>query len=192
MKKIGIIGGTFDPPHFGHLIIAQEVLESFCLDEIWFMPSAIPPHKDREDILDANTRLELLKRAIADHPQFSVSTIELERSGKSYTYDTMKQLKERYPDTLFYFLIGGDMIDSLHTWYEIEQLLELVQFIGLRRPGYVSKSRFSERILEIEVPQIDISSSLIRNRIRAGKSIRYFVPEQVRTYIEMGNLYGAT
>lgn len=191
MKKIGIIGGTFDPPHLGHLIIAQEVLESFSLDEVWFMPSAIPPHKDREDILDAELRQEMLERAISAHPQFKISTIEFERSGKSYTIDTMKQLIEKYPNTQFYFLIGGDMIDSLHTWHEIEQLLELVQFIGLKRPGYTSKGRYSHRILEIDVPQIDISSSMIRERIRAGKSIRYFVPEQVRTYIEMRGLYGA-
>ncbi len=189
MKRIGILGGTFDPPHIGHLIIANEVLAAFDLDGIWFMPNQDPPHKKKSNaILDVD-RVNLLKQAISGHPNFKTELIELERIGPSYTYETMKILTDKHKDTQFYFIIGADMIEYLPKWYSIDKLLKLVQFIGVQRPAYDTKSSYP--ILYVDVPEMEISSSLIRQRIKEGKTIRYLVPDTVRNYIEEKGLYGS-
>ncbi|QED48711.1 nicotinate-nucleotide adenylyltransferase [Cytobacillus dafuensis] len=189
MIKIGILGGTFDPPHLGHLIIANEVLNSFDLNEIWFMPNQEPPHKKKSNSIKDEDRVKLLKLAISEHPNFKLELIELERSGPSFTYETMKMLKERHPDKQFYFIIGADMIEYLPKWRNIDQLVEIVQFIGVNRPSYSQKSSYP--ILYAEVPNIEISSSLIRSRLKEGKTIQYMVPESVRNYIKEKNYYGS-
>lgn len=186
--KIGILGGTFDPPHIGHLIIANEVLSAYNLDEIWFMPNQEPPHKNKSNAIRDIDRVKLLELAINGHPSFKVEQIELERKGPSYTYETMKILTERHKDTQFYFIIGADMIEYLPKWYSIDKLMELVQFIGVKRPEYETKSDYP--ILYANVPEMEISSSLIRQRIKDGKTIRYLVPDYVRNYIEENGLYG--
>ncbi len=188
MKRIGILGGTFDPPHLGHLMIANEVLDTQSLDEIWFMPNQEPPHKKKLNVIRDNDRLKLLELAISDHPHFKVEPIELERKGPSYTFDTMKLLKELHPNHQFYFIIGADMIEYLAKWRNIDQLIEIVQFIGVQRPLYGTESSYP--FLYVDVPEIGVSSSLIRSRIREGKTIRYLVPESVRKYIEENELYG--
>lgn len=189
MHKIGILGGSFNPPHTGHLIIANEVLHSLGLDQIWFMPNQVPPHKNVDFPVSHKDRLEMLKLATADNPHFTVEKVELERSGPSFTYETMKILKNRYIDHDFYFIIGGDMVDYLPKWHEIDQLMKLVKFVGVSRPHFKGETDYE--ILTVFTPQIDISSSMIRERARAGKSIRYLIPETVRAYIEEHGLYGS-
>lgn len=188
LKKIGILGGTFNPPHLGHLMIGNIVQSELKLDEIWFMPNQEPPHKENESGVDSFHRLEMVKRAIAEHPRFKVQPIELERPGKSYTFDTIKLLKEKY-DHQFYFIIGGDMIEYLPKWYKIEELVKLVTFIGVNRPDYSSRTNYP--ILFVDVPNIEISSRMIRKRVKEGKSIRYFVPDSVLDFIEENRLYEA-
>ncbi|WP_078552748.1 nicotinate-nucleotide adenylyltransferase [Bacillus alkalicellulosilyticus] len=189
MKRIGILGGTFDPPHYGHLLIAEEVRKELTLDEVWFMPSHIPPHKIRNDLSSSEDREKMVTLAIEDNQHFILSTIELERKGRSFTIDTMRQLTKDHPTASFYFIVGGDMVDQLDNWVEIEQLLTLVTFVGLRRPKYNSDSPYKKNIIEIDVPQLDISSSLIRERKRDGKNIKYLIPESVRKYICERGLY---
>ncbi|MCY8233567.1 nicotinate-nucleotide adenylyltransferase [Priestia endophytica] len=187
MKKVGILGGTFNPPHLGHLIIANEALEQYQLDEVWFMPSYSPPHKEKKKVTDSKHRLRMTELAIEDNPCFKLQPIEFEKEGTSYTFETMKLLKDRYQEEQFYFIIGGDMVEYLPKWYNIEELLELVTFIGVKRPHHTISTPYS--ILEADVPQIEISSSLIREKYEKQKSIRYFVPENVRNYIEEQGLY---
>lgn len=188
MKRIGILGGTFDPPHNGHLLIANEVLFSLGLDEIWFMPTNIPPHKKYEQFINNEDRIKLLSLAISDHPHFKLQSIELDREGPSYTYETMKIIKDIYPDNKFYFIIGGDMVEYLPHWYRIDDLVEIVQFVGVKRPGFTSNSNYN--VIEVAVPQFQVSSSEIRSRIVKGQTTRYLLPEKVEQYIEEKNLYG--
>ncbi|MCM3064869.1 nicotinate-nucleotide adenylyltransferase [Priestia flexa] len=187
MKRIGIFGGTFNPPHIGHLIMANEVLFSLKLDEIWFMPSHIPPHKTLKQEIDPNHRLNMLSLATDGYSKFRVQSIEFERNDISYTFDTMCILKETYPDNQFYFIIGADMVEYLPKWYNIEELQKLVTFVGVKRPGYEMKSPYS--ILEVEAPQMDISSSFIRERVKVQGPIDFYVPLSVKHYIEENQLY---
>jgi len=190
MKRIGIIGGTFDPPHFGHLLMANEVLTSLDLCEVWFMPNHIPPHKQNKSVTDAKSRVSMLELAVSDHPRFKVETIELERKGLSYTYETIRQLNVIYRGYKFYFIIGADMVEYLPNWYKIDELVQLVTFVGVKRPGFTLRTTYP--LLEVEAPEFAVSSSLIRERVQRGRSIKYLVPEPVRMYIEEKNLYGAT
>lgn len=187
MKKVGIFGGTFDPPHFGHLLMANEVLHSLNLTEIWFMPNQIPPHKQNEKICDSYHRVNMLKLAVKGNEFFRIETIELERPGPSYTYDTIRLLKQRYSQVEFYFIIGADMIEYLPKWYKIEQLQNCIQFVGVKRTGYSIRSPFS--ILEVNVPQFDVSSTMIRKRLKEGKTVHYLLPESVIQYIKENHLY---
>jgi nicotinate-nucleotide adenylyltransferase len=191
MRKIGIIGGTFDPLHNGHLMIAQEALVSCSLDEIWFMPNNKPPHKQNKRITEAENRIEMVKLAINDNPNFHLSLVEFERKSLSYTYETIHYLKTVHEETHFYFIIGADMVNDLVNWHEIEKLMEIVTFIGVKRPGTVIQSPFMENIIAIEVPQFEMSSTFLRKRFANGGNTRYFLPEKVREYIEENDLYGA-
>ncbi|GGA68891.1 nicotinate-nucleotide adenylyltransferase [Ornithinibacillus halotolerans] len=186
MKRIGILGGTFDPPHIGHLIIAEEVNQALDLDEIWFIPTYEPPHKGRASVSVEN-RIEMLKLAIADNESFKLNTIEVDREGKSYTYDTMLLLTNKYPDSEFYFIIGADMVEYLPNWYKIDELMKLVTFIGVKRSGYSLNTTYPIR--EVEIPMVDISSSLIRKRQKEKGTIQYLVPKSVYTYIKEHSFY---
>lgn len=187
MKKVGIFGGTFNPPHNGHLLMANEVLQSLQLAEIWFMPNQIPPHKQHRDIISAEHRFNMLQLAVNGNDAFRVESIELERSGPSFTYDTICLLKERHPDIQFYFIIGADMIEYLPKWYKIDLLQNLVQFVGVKRPNYKTTTQYN--VLEVDVPQFDVSSSFIRRRLKEGKNIRYLLPDSVIQYIKEHRLY---
>ncbi|MET3699316.1 nicotinate-nucleotide adenylyltransferase [Bacillus oleivorans] len=187
-KKIGILGGTFDPPHIGHLIIANECLSQASLDEIWFMPNNVPPHKHKTDHVTNEEREQMVRLAIQDHPQFKLETIELHREGKSYTVDTMRQLVNQNPGLAFYFIIGGDMIEYLPNWYKVDELVQMVQFLGVKRPYYQHQSKYPVQMLD--VPEIYLSSTQIRDRIQKGQSIRYLVPDCVKEYIEENGIYG--
>ncbi|WP_082233769.1 nicotinate-nucleotide adenylyltransferase [Halobacillus massiliensis] len=188
MKRIGILGGTFDPPHIGHLLMAEHVYEQMELDEIWFIPSHIPPHKQQASVSSID-RLQMVKEAIKSNPHFHLNSIEIEREGKSYTYDTIKALIEQYPDHSFSFIIGGDMIQYLSKWHKIDELARLVQFIGVGREGYEPDDR-QYNVKMAVLPRIDISSSMIRDRAANGQSIRYFVTDDVFNYIKENALYG--
>ena len=188
MKKIGILGGTFNPPHTGHLVIANEVFHALGLDKVWFMPNQVPPHKSIASPVSNSDRLAMLELAIIDNPNFRIETVELDRNGPSYTYETMKILKDMYKEVEFYFIIGGDMVEYLPKWREIDKLLEMVKFVGVSRPSFKDQSEHD--ILYAATPQMEISSSMIRERVKEGKNIRYLLPEPVREYIEEHGLYG--
>ncbi len=189
MKKIGILGGTFDPPHNGHLLIANEVLEALQLDEVWFMPNSVPPHKLKSEGASTEDRVKMLELAIDGRPNFIIEKIELERPGPSYTYDTIKLLKDKYPKKDFYFIIGADMIEYLPKWNNIDKLVNLITFVGVNRPDYHQKTAYP--IINVTIPEMGVSSKLVRNRITEGRTIRYLVPEPVREYIEENMLYGS-
>ncbi|MEG0258603.1 MAG: nicotinate-nucleotide adenylyltransferase [Lysinibacillus sp.] len=188
MKKVGLLGGTFNPLHMGHLMMANEVYEALTLDEVRFMPNAKPPHKQtRHDATDAQ-RLAMVEMAIEPFAHFKIEPYEIETGGISYSYATLKVLSEREPDVQFYFIIGGDMIDTLHTWSHIEELLELVQFVGVRRPG--TNGQTALPILMVDIPQIDLSSTIIRERLETGGSVTFLLPEAVEKFIREEGLYG--
>ena len=188
MKKVGILGGTFDPPHYGHLLIANEVLSTLKLDEIWFMPNQEPPHKKKSESIKNEDRLQMLELAILGNNAFRVETIELQRQGPSYTVDTMKMINDQYSDHQFYFIIGADMIEYLPKWHKIDELINLVQFVGVERPKYSNQTDYP--VLYVDVPAFDISSSMIRDRVNNGKTVRYLLPDPVIQYIEERHLYG--
>ena len=189
MKKVGILGGTFDPPHMGHLIIADEVKHVLNLDEIWFIPTNVPPHK-QQATSSSRHRVAMLELAIAHTPYFKINPIELERDGKSYTIDTIKLLKQRHTDTIFYFIIGADMVEYLPNWYKVEELVSMVEFVGVKRPHYRIETNYA--IDEVEVPLIDISSTKIKNRIKEKKAFHFLIPEAVYHYIKEERLYDGT
>ncbi|MGE7981131.1 nicotinate-nucleotide adenylyltransferase [Solibacillus sp. NPDC093137] len=191
MKKVGLFGGTFNPPHIGHLMMANEVYAALGLTEVRFMPNAKPPHKDLARSATNAQRLRMVELAIEDIPYFHVETYELERGGVSYTFDTMKALCEREPQIQFYFIIGGDMIDSLHTWHRIDELMELVTFVGVKRPGSEAKSSYD--VCMVEAPQIDLSSTYIRNRLQQTEApLQFLLPAAVERYIRKEGLYGTS
>ncbi|MEH7547764.1 nicotinate-nucleotide adenylyltransferase [Neobacillus bataviensis] len=190
MKKVGILGGTFDPPHYGHLLIANEVLSALKLDKIWFMPNHEPPHKKKPESVKDEDRLRMLELAIEGNSAFRVQPIELERNGPSYTVDTMKILNAEYSDHQFFFIIGADMIEYLPKWHDIDILVNLVQFVGVERPSYSHQTDYP--VLYVDVPAIDVSSSMIRDRVKKGKSVRYLLPDPVIDYIEEKHLYGTS
>ena len=187
MKKVGILGGTFDPPHYGHLLIANEVHSALQLDEIWFMPNHEPPHKKKPESVMDEDRLKMLKLAIAGNPDFTIQPIELKREGPSYTVDTMKMLKTEYADHQFFFIIGADMIEYLPKWHKIDELVHLVQFVGVERTSYSHQTDYP--VLYVDVPAIDVSSSMIRDRLKSEKTVRYLLPDPVIEYIEEKQLY---
>lgn len=186
MKKIGLLGGTFDPPHLGHLSIAEEVYEQLQLDEIWFIPSAEPPHKERARV-STKDRVDMVEVAIENNDHFQINTIEIDREGKSFTVDTVATLVGEFPDSSFYFIIGADMVEYLPKWYDIEKLLQHIQFVGVKRPEYKLKTVYP--IISLDIPGLDISSTIIRKRIKDGRSIRYLVPDSVLQLIKERKLY---
>lgn len=186
-KQIGILGGTFNPVHQAHLLIADQVQQQLALDQVALMPSYLPPHADAKQTIDSQYRLAMLQLAIEGNPGLTIEPIELLRQGKSYTYETMKLLTEMNPTTTYFFIIGGDMVNNLPTWYRIEELLQLVQFVGIRRPDYEVDTSYP--IIWVDVPQLAISSSLIREKVKNHCSVRYLLPENVRQYIQEKGLY---
>ncbi|MBU3851699.1 MAG: nicotinate-nucleotide adenylyltransferase [Candidatus Paralactobacillus gallistercoris] len=189
-RQVGILGGTFNPPHLGHLIIADQVATQLHLDQVYLMPDAQPPHlarKTNTHVLAAAERIAMLKLAIAHNPRLALELTEINRGGVSYTYDTMLQLKQQHPDTDYYFIIGADMVADLPNWHAIDKLQKLVTFVGVKRIGYDLVSPYP--VLWVDVPYIDISSTAIRARIKRGCSINYLVPDAVIDYIHKKGLY---
>lgn len=186
MKKVGLLGGTFDPPHIGHFQIAEDAYQAMALDEVWFIPSQIPPHKADAKV-GADIRVAMLKSVINDIPYFKINNLELKRKGKSYTIDTIKELKSTYPDISFYFIIGADMVEYLPKWYKIDELMQLIPFIGVQRPQFSLSSSYP--VTFIDSVAIDLSSSAIRERLSHKQSIQFLVPHQVYQMIKEQNLY---
>lgn len=186
-RRIGLLGGTFNPPHLGHSIIADQVLSQLGLDEVLFMPDNLPPHIDSKETIAAEKRLKMVELSIADNPNFGIEDIELKRGGISYTYDTIKQLTIMHPENEYYFIIGGDMVDYLPKWNRIDDLIKMVKFIGVQRKGFEQKSKYP--LMWVDVPMIGVSSSLIREKISQHCSIRYLVKKEVADYIEKEGLY---
>ncbi len=197
MQKIGIMGGTFDPIHFGHLMTAEAVRDEFHLDKVIFIPAASPPHKLNFKLTSPLHRYNMTLLATASNPYFHVSDIELKRTGPSYTLDTIKELSNIYPQAELYFIIGADAVQGLPTWHRVDELLQLCQFIAATRQGCYPdvdaiKKHFGtagQRIHRLNTPELEISSTNIRKRLQRGYSIRYILPEAVCNYIEKEHLY---
>lgn len=186
--KIGILGGTFNPIHIGHLILAEEVREQLGLGKIIFVPAYLPPHKDNSDIIDAKDRLKMVKLAIEGNPAFSVSDAEIKRDGRSYTIDTVKEFNQKYPGDDLYFIIGSDLLKYLDEWKDLNDIIKMVKFIAATRPGYPLE-KIPGHISTIPIRAVDISGFEIRKAIRAGNSFRYLVPDTVYKYIAKKKLY---
>lgn len=198
-KSLGILGGTFDPVHYGHLLAGEWAREVYCLDELVIMPAARPPHKDLAGVLDSQHRHRMVELAVSDNPGFSVSTLELERAGFSYTVDTVGYYLQEYPGIELYFIIGVDALQLIYTWKDVERLVELCQFIVVTRPGYELDRNdpalaslpdaLWDRLTLLSIPGLEISSSDIRKRVLNGCSIRYLLPAAVEEYIRDNHLY---
>ena len=189
MARIGILGGTFNPIHLGHLAIAQWAYEKLKLDKVIFVPSYFPPHKSSRGVVEAKHRLEMVRLATEDNPYFEVSDFEILKKGKSYSVDTMRHFKTEFPRrTQFYFIIGEDALKTLSSWKNITELVKLTTFVVMNRPGFERKqSKIPVRFLTML--GMDISSSYIRKCLESAKSVKYFLPEQVLMYIRRHQLY---
>lgn len=199
-ERIGVLGGSFNPIHIGHLIIAQDAVEQLELDRLIFVPAAIPPHKQDHFLVDGRHRLEMLRLAAETHLNFEVSDMELARGGVSYTFDTIRHLQADHPAASIFFIIGLDSLAELHLWRNIEELLEICTVVPFGRGGedpaaVAEKSQLSnvwkERLLDrlIRVHEVEVSSSEIRMRIAEGLSIQTLVPPEVEMYIAEHHLY---
>ncbi|MBF8970212.1 MULTISPECIES: nicotinate-nucleotide adenylyltransferase [unclassified Streptococcus] len=186
-KQVGILGGNFNPVHNAHLLVADQVRQQLSLDQVLLMPEFIPPHKDKKETIDQHHRLMMLELALNGKEGLGIERLELERKGISYTYDSMKILTEANPDTDYYFIIGADMVEYLPKWHRIDELLELVQFVGVQRPKY--KAGTSYPVIWVDVPLMDISSSMVRDFIAAGREPNFLLPELVWNYIKREGLY---
>lgn len=186
--KIGILGGTFNPIHIGHLILAEETREKLGLDKVIFVPAYLPPHKDSSDIIAAVDRCRLVKLAIAANKYFSVSDIEIKRDGRSYTIDTLKEFKKMYSDDELYFIIGSDLLNYLDDWKDLAEIIKMVKFIVATRPGYPLE-KIPSYISTVAIRAVDVSAFEVRKCIRENRSFRYLVPEAVYNYIIKQKLY---
>lgn len=191
--RIGIFGGTFNPPHLGHLLIAGHVGEALALDKILFVPAAQPPHKLGDMTIAPNEhRVAMLLRAIKHNPVFDISTIEIDREGISYTIDTVRTLSETYRGAELFFLMGSDNLAEFHTWRDPDGICALARLVVMQREGFDVNSidaRRRKNIVAVRTPVIEISGTEIRERVRLGKSIRYYVTDDVAEYIEGAGLY---
>ncbi|MCA9398593.1 MAG: nicotinate-nucleotide adenylyltransferase [Candidatus Omnitrophica bacterium] len=189
MKRIGILGGTFNPLHIGHLAIAQAAYEKLKLEKVIFVPANVPPHKRPGSIIPCKQRFEMVRLITDDNPRFEVSDFEVKRPGKSYTIDTVKHFQKKYDGKAqLFFILGEDSAGYLHEWKNIKELLKLVTFVAVNRAGCEPvKAKVPVRLLAM--PALEISSSEIRRRIAQEKSVRYIVPEDVLKYIKKKKLY---
>jgi len=196
---VGILGGAFNPPHLGHLVCAQEATTQLQLETLLFVPTAKPPHRELEQDPGAEARLEMCELAVGDDERFSVSRIELDREGPSYTVETLRELHEARPEDELFLLLGGDQAERLPTWHEPEAVLELAAVCAFERVGYsrsamvvqLGQLKGARRIQFLDMPLLQISSSSIRHRVASGRPIRYLVPDGVSRYIEEKGLYEA-
>ncbi|WP_296097454.1 nicotinate-nucleotide adenylyltransferase [Dialister sp.] len=198
VKRIGIFGGSFNPIHIGHLVIAESACQEFDLEKVIFVPSGDTPHKDMHHI-DKEARYDMVKEAIRGNPMFTISPVERDRSGPSYTVDTIHILQQEMgKDIEFYFICGTDALADLPTWKYNRELLEICHFICASRPGYEEKLKKSvacfgelgkEKIHFLKIPELEISSTILRDLLAHNKSARYFIPDAVIRFIKKNHLY---
>ena len=198
-KKVGIMGGTFDPIHYGHLILAQNALDTFSLDEILFVPSGTPWLKESTKVLSKNKRVSMTGMAIEDNPDFALSTIEIDREGNSYSYETVEELKRMQPKTDFYFIMGADSLLEIERWNHPDRLMAECTLLvavrddcdreGLEKQIIYLTDKYQADIKILPANRIDISSTKIRRMIQEGKSVRYMLPDQVIRFIQKNHLY---
>lgn len=194
---IGILGGTFDPPHNGHLLIAQEALTQLNLSQVLFAPTRQPPHKLGKDITSVEHRVEMVRLAIADDPKFALSRVDVDRVGPTYTVDTMRALREQLPGTELFFIMGMDSLANLTTWHRPADLIRLCKLAVCARPGFAvdmgslehGLPGLSERVVFVRSLALDVSATELQQRVRAGKSIAECVPAVVARYIAAHGLY---
>lgn len=201
-KAIGIMGGTFDPIHYGHLVTAEAARVAFDLETVFFVPSGRPPHKEEREVSSQESRYLMTVLAVTSNKDFKVSRVEIERPGKSYAYDTVKYFNDAYPDKDIYFITGADAIKEILNWHKVNMLLDHCFFVAATRPGYdlealkarelrVLPPEKLEKIFTIEVTAMAISSTDIKRRVKENKTIKYLLPESVEAYIWKEGLYFA-
>ncbi len=193
MERVGLFGGTFDPPHVGHLMLAEWARERLGLHRVVFVPAGRPPHKRGSRISSAATRLAMTRLAVRGNPRFRVSTVELEDDGPSFTIDTLRRFAARAPGSRLYLLMGADSLDDFRRWHEPERILKLAILAVAGRPGVGGPGSMAwargRRVVWLGNPGLDVSSSLVRERARAGRSLRYLVPDAVAAFIARRGLY---
>lgn len=199
MRKVGIMGGTFNPIHIAHLILAECAYEQYDLDEVVFMPSKRPAYKDLNDVIEEKYRQRMIELAISDNPHFRVDTMEFYREGNTYTADTLMELKRKNPDVEYYFIIGGDSLFQLERWSRPEIIMSLSHLLAAQREDKSNedilikidelKAKYRADIQLLKVPQMDISSKQIRQYIKSNQSVRYYLTREVNDYIIENELY---
>ncbi len=199
-KKVGIMGGTFDPIHVGHLILGEAAWRQFHLDEVWFLPAGNPPHKkNRAGRATDEQRVDMVQLAIQSNPHFVLSLIEMNPDGYSYTYRTLERLHSQYPDISWYFIMGADSLTDFDTWREPQRITDACQVVVATRNQMDDgefqtlleqrKSEFNHNFLRLDTPNLDISSAHLREMIRTEESIRYYTPDNVLQYIIKNRIY---
>lgn len=199
MRRIGLLGGTFDPIHYGHLVAAEEARAVLGLERVLFAPAGVPPHKLGRSITSVADRVEMVKLAIASNPYFELSSVDLQRQGPSYSVDTLAVLRQQLgPEVEVWFIIGLDSLADILTWREPARLVQLARIVAVTRPGYAAfdLARLEpqipgakERIIVLSIPEMDISSSNLRRRVFEGRPIKYQLPEAVEAYVYAHGLY---
>ena len=196
--RLGILGGTFDPIHMGHLSLAEQARVALGLDGVIFMPAGTPVFKKDREVTSAEDRLAMVRMAVEDNPCFDASSFEIDRGGDTYTYDTLRALRDYFPDKVqLYFITGADAACTLHLWHRASEMADLATFVGVSRPGYSIDSVAGEAVRAacginvtfLSLPGIDVSSSMLREKVAAGQSVRYLVPDVVRSYLQLKGLY---
>ncbi|MER6670397.1 MULTISPECIES: nicotinate-nucleotide adenylyltransferase [Amycolatopsis] len=190
-RRIGVMGGTFDPIHHGHLVAASEVQSRFALDEVIFVPTGQPWQKSDRVVTRAEDRYLMTVIATASNPVFSVSRVDIDRVGQTYTVDTLRDLRAEYPDDQLFFITGADALEQILTWRNADELFDLAHFIGVTRPGYRLNSQHlpSGKVSLVEVTAMAISSTACRERVEGGEPVWYLVPDGVVRYIAKKDLY---
>lgn len=200
MRRIGLFGGTFDPPHLGHLVLAEWARVRLRLDRVVFVPAGTPPHKRGRPLTDAALRLALTRLAVRGNPAFTVTAFEARRAGPSFTVDTLRHFHARQPDARFYLLMGADSLADFPNWHEPAEIARLATLVVAARPGSAgpapdarsrppARARAGGRVVLLDNPLVAISSSVLRARARAGRSLRYLVPDAVAAYVARHGLY---
>lgn len=200
-RRIGIMGGTFDPIHVGHLILGEKAYEQLDLEKVWFMPSGNPPHKqNRKGRATDGQRADMVKLAISGNPHFALSLIEMNEEGYTYTYRTLETLQREHPDTEYFFIIGADSLYTFPSWMEPERICRACTLVAAVRDHVPTEAldeqirklsrQFQGRFLKLDTLNIDISSELVRQWAKEGKSLKYYVPDQVIRYIREHGIYG--
>lgn len=198
MQNIGIMGGTFNPVHVGHLIAAQEVLKEMNMDRVLFIPTGNPPHKSKSEVISPEDRYEMVRLAVRNNEGFEASDIEIKRKGDTYSYHTLMELHNKYHDVKLYFIIGFDTLKELDTWYRIQEVCNMTDFIVVNRGNttrefeeeiLIREKRYNCKFSIVRIPDIQISSTDIRERLKNNKGIKYLVTNEVEEYIIQKGLY---